>query len=326
MRGRGPPSPTIMDGEAKPAVIVDVPQPPKVVLDSSVLGGKMLAGGFAGIMTKTLLAPLDRVRILCQTGASNEGMMGTFRTVIQSDGIPGLWFGNTVNCVRVFPNKALLYMFQDTYNDVLCNYTFLGTMPVAANFFGGGFAGMTASAVTYPLDTIRARQAGKFHSDGFFHIIRTTLRDEGMPGFYRGMKASMIGAMPYEGLKFGFFAFFKPLRPDAIQSNTVWTLTCGALAGALSSTIMYPNDTIRRILQVQGSAAMKGQLGTTTSPKQAYSGAAQAYRDTYQRFGLKRFYRGLGANLIRIVPNTSFQFALYEYGKSLIPMPETNPT
>jgi hypothetical protein len=195
-----------------------------------------------------------------------------------------------------------------------------------------------------------------------------------MPGFYRGMKASMIGAMPYEGLKFGFFAFFKPLRPDAIQSNTVWTLTCGALAGALSSTIMYPNDTIRRILQVQGSAAMKGQLGTTTSPKQAYSGAAQAYRDTYQRFGLKRFYRGLGAfwpprprpclleppsshaaihravikcarshtlpcpllsllrgsptgaNLIRIVPNTSFQFALYEYGKSLIPMPETNPT
>jgi hypothetical protein len=36
---------------------------------------------FAGIMTKTLLAPLDRVRILCQTGASNEGIGGMIPSV-----------------------------------------------------------------------------------------------------------------------------------------------------------------------------------------------------------------------------------------------------
>lgn len=117
---------------------------------------------------------------------------------------------------------------------------------------------------------------------------------QGVKGFYRGLKASMLGAIPYEGFKFGFFAFFKPYRPAAIENNTVWNMVCGALAGALGSTIMYPNDTIRRILQVQGSVAEKGYLSASNKPKQPYSGMVQCYRDTYQRFGLKRFYRGLG--------------------------------
>eukprot|EP00038_Savillea_parva_P026792 m.56257 g.56257 ORF g.56257 m.56257 type:complete len:304 (+) comp7663_c0_seq3:264-1175(+) len=281
---------------------------------TEVLGYRMLAGGIAGIIAKTALAPLDRVRILCQTGASKAGMVQTFRVVIQQDGVAGLWYGNTVNCIRVFPNKALLYMFQDSYKDALRSYMF-GNMPVAANFFGGGLAGMSANFITYPLDTIRARQAGILKSHGFFRIIRDTLREEGFVGFYRGLSASMMGAIPYEGLKFGFYAFFKPMQPDFIEARTTWTLVCGALAGALGSTIMYPNDTVRRIMQVQGPKVEQGAL---REPKKSYTGMVQCYRDTYQKYGMARFYRGLGANLLRIVPNTAIQFAIYEYGKVLI--------
>ena len=35
-------------------------------------GCRLAAGGFAGVCAKTAVAPLDRVRILCQTGASQS--------------------------------------------------------------------------------------------------------------------------------------------------------------------------------------------------------------------------------------------------------------
>mmetsp|Transcript_33712 Transcript_33712/g.88622 ORF Transcript_33712/g.88622 Transcript_33712/m.88622 type:complete len:147 (-) Transcript_33712:1240-1680(-) len=86
-------------------------------LGASMYGLRMLAGGVAGVIAKTTLAPLDRIRIMAQTGASSVGMFATINVVVKQDGVVGLWSGNTINCLRIFPNKALLYMFQDSYKD-----------------------------------------------------------------------------------------------------------------------------------------------------------------------------------------------------------------
>mmetsp|Transcript_24742 Transcript_24742/g.74340 ORF Transcript_24742/g.74340 Transcript_24742/m.74340 type:complete len:274 (-) Transcript_24742:277-1098(-) len=233
--------------------------------------------------------------------------------------VVGLWSGNTINCLRIFPNKALLYMFQDSYKDFFKANLGQGQFPILANFLGGGLAGMSANVITYPLDTIRARQAGLVKSKSVVQIVGDTLKLEGVGGFYRGLTPSMIGAIPYEGLKFGCYAFFRDLRPAAVENNTIWTLISGAGAGMICSTVMYPNDTVRRILQLQGMSDVKeGKLGPSKTPKKPYTGMVQVYRETYRKYGIKRFYSGLRVNLVRIVPNTAIQFAIYDYGKSLI--------
>lgn len=134
---------------------------------------------------------------------------------------------------------------------------------------------------------------------------------------YRGLTPTLVGAVPYEGIKFGVYAAIKASRPAFFETvpDIYWHLACGASAGAAASTIMYPNDTVRRIMQIQGSEAFVMQSARFTRP---YSGMIECYVETFRAHGYGRFYRGLGANLIRIVPNTAIQFGTYEYGKKLI--------
>ena len=106
----------------------------------------------------------------------------------------------------------------------------------------------------------------------------------------------MLGAIPYEGIKFGAFALFKGQRPE--DNSTIWNLYSGAFGGAVASTLMYPNDTIRRILQVQGTALTAGGK----VPTQQYTGMIDCYRQTFLRHGMRRFYNGLGACAPAVVP------------------------
>jgi len=56
-------------------------------LGASMYGLRMLAGGVAGVIAKTTLAPLDRIRIMAQTGASSVGMFATINVVVKQDGV-----------------------------------------------------------------------------------------------------------------------------------------------------------------------------------------------------------------------------------------------
>jgi len=81
----------------------------------------------------------------------------------------------------------------------------------------------------------------------------------------------------------------------------------GGLGGVMAGLITYPNDTIRRLLQLQGSR------GTSSE----YSGFVDCVRKTYQAEGIGRFYRGMSINIIRMAPNAAVQFGSYELLKQL---------
>ncbi len=72
----------------------------------------------------------------------------------------------------------------------------------------------------------------------------------------------------------------------------------GGLGGVVAGLITYPNDTVRRLLQLQGSR------GTDTQ----YTGYWDCVRKTYHAEVLGRFYRGTTINIIRMAPNTAVQF------------------
>jgi hypothetical protein len=78
------------------------------------------AGGAAGAVAKTVCAPLERVKILCQTGESS-GIVATVRNVQRREGVAGLWRGNFTNVVRTIPNKGVLFMCSDSIKATLAN-------------------------------------------------------------------------------------------------------------------------------------------------------------------------------------------------------------
>lgn len=70
----------------------------------------------------------------------------------------------------------------------------------------------------------------------------------------------------------------------------------------MAGIITYPNDTVRRMLQLQGSR------GTETF----YKGYFDCIKKVYGKHGISRFYHGIGINIVRMAPNTAVQFGSYE--------------
>jgi solute carrier family 25 (adenine nucleotide translocator) protein 4/5/6/31 len=127
-----------------------------------------VAGGLAGIISKTLTAPIERVKLLLQTESENtklkvkyNGIVDCFTRCIKEEGILSLWRGNGVNVIRYFPTQALNFSTKDFYGRLLkvdqkkeTQMQFLGY-----NILCGGLAGSTTTLFVHPLDFARTRLA-----------------------------------------------------------------------------------------------------------------------------------------------------------------------
>eukprot|EP00526_Cylindrotheca_closterium_P017862 CAMPEP_0113659968 /NCGR_PEP_ID=MMETSP0017_2-20120614/32645_1 /TAXON_ID=2856 /ORGANISM="Cylindrotheca closterium" /LENGTH=296 /DNA_ID=CAMNT_0000574563 /DNA_START=68 /DNA_END=958 /DNA_ORIENTATION=- /assembly_acc=CAM_ASM_000147 len=281
---------------------------------------RMICGGVAGMIAKTATNPLERIKMLSQTGEhglQSSGVVSLYRSIIENEGVMGLWAGNGANLLRVFPAKAVVFSSNDMYQGLFRKLTKTPDDQKLAPFyafFAGGFAGMTATACTYPLDFARGRISGKLAQQGvnkeYTGIIRTVIvsvRDEGFLALYKGVTPTLIGALPYEGIKFGTVAILEGSFPTEEKTSPMRKMIFGGLGGVMAGLITYPNDTIRRLLQLQGSR------GTSSE----YSGFVDCVRKTYQAEGIGRFYRGMSINIIRMAPNAAVQFGSYELLKQL---------
>lgn len=282
------------------------------------LGNLFVAGGLAGMASKTAVAPFDRIKILCQTGAS-EGFAKTGTQIIKTEGPLGLWRGNFVNCIRIFPAKGVLYMCSDVYKELLTTGMGMPTGNGWVSVMSGSMSGITASVTTYPLDLIRGRIAGLLGktNKSIIGIAVDVAKREGVFGLYSGLLPTVLGAIPYEGVKFGVYDLLKrnkdEMPPTFRDLPAIYhSLVFGACSGACASCLLFPNDTVRRIMQIQGA------LETLGSNKTAYKNMWDCYVQTFKTAGIGRFYHGISANLMRVVPNAAIQFGVYEYGKKLI--------
>ena len=79
--------------------------------ESSVLVD-FIAGGVSATISKTCIAPIERVKLLLQTQHVNPELMAKgefkgigdcFQRCIKEEGVMSLWRGNGANIVRYFP-------------------------------------------------------------------------------------------------------------------------------------------------------------------------------------------------------------------------------
>jgi hypothetical protein len=309
---------------------------------------RVVCGGLAGMIAKTATAPLERIKMLSQTGEhglgtgkGGVGFMALYRNIIKNEGVLGLWAGNGANMLRVFPAKGIVFSSNDFYKRKLFQLVAppgvdLSTkdVPGWVSFFGGGLAGMSATAVTYPLDFARGRITGKLKQKqtaatvvkegakasatpppqnvykGIINTVLITSKEEGVRALWQGITPTLLGVIPYEGIKFGtvglmeqWFPYNERKEDGSAKKPPLWRKLCfGGMGGVMAGLLTYPNDTVRRMLQLQGSR------GTS----EVYTGYFDCVRKTYAKRGIQRFYNGVFINLIRMGPNTAVQFGAYD--------------
>ena len=271
------------------------------------------------------MAPFERIRLLRQTGGSEASTWNTTKLVALNEGVAGFWRGNLVNVIRIFPARGVLFAANDLYKDVIFARFERGggaaepkSHPVWVMFSSGGLAGMTAIVTTYPLDVARTRLAGRMHTSGeprarehtsMTLLLYTMLRKEGIRSWYRGVGPTLLGALPYEGIKFTVYGFItETMLPRAQGDAVLLKLFAGAVAGTVAGIAMFPNDTVRKIMQMDGFA----DTGLRPPDSRPYSSAWDVWRRVYADHGVRRFYRGVLPYILRLVPGSAIQFGAYE--------------
>ena len=153
----------------------------------------------AGVVARTLVSPLDVVKVMTQVGTkeTNEGYRRTVVNIFRTQGIRAFWKGNLIGCLRVSPFSAVQFSAYHKIKVKLADENGRLTAPQA--MLAGGLGGMVATVVTYPTDMVKTRLIVQ-HTDpkkrryrGILHAFSLILKEEGLLAFYRGMFVSLLG-------------------------------------------------------------------------------------------------------------------------------------
>ncbi|KAK8957321.1 Mitochondrial adenine nucleotide transporter ADNT1 [Platanthera zijinensis] len=292
---------------------------------------ELIAGGVAGGIAKTAVAPLERVKILFQTRRADFrgiGLFGSFQKIVRTEGVLGLFRGNGASVARIVPYAALHFMAYEQYRRwIILGFPDISRGPVL-DLVSGSIAGGTAVLCTYPLDLVRTRLAyqvikpsttkfvGLSSSEHVYHGIQDCLkkiyRKNGIRGLYVGVGPSLYGIFPYSGLKFYFYEEMKAHVPEEHKKDIVVKLACGSVAGLLGQTITYPLDVVRRQMQVQA---------LSRSSEAASKGTFETLGVIFREQGWRQLFSGLSINYLKVVPSVAIGFTVYDVMKLWLKVP-----
>lgn len=162
---------------------------------------------------------------------------------------------------------------------------------------------------TYPLDLVRTRLACQIDYSKYrntFHALSVMYREEGLRSWFKGLKPTLQGIVPYAGVNFAVFEtlkFYVPKNENG-ELSTPNKLLCGGLAGATGQTISYPLDVIRRRTQIAGFSP-----GVEDIP---FKSTTHSMKQIVKTEGLRALFRGISINYWKVVPAVSISFTVYE--------------
>ncbi|XP_007523232.2 ADP/ATP translocase 4 [Erinaceus europaeus] len=275
--------------------------------DASSFAKDLLAGGVAAAVSKTAVAPVERVKLLLQVQASSrqirpdahyKGLLDCLARIPREQGFFSYWRGNLANVIRYFPTQALNFAFKDKYKQLFMSGVskekqfwrwFL------ANLASGGAAGATSLCVVYPLDFARTRlgvDVGKGPEErqfkGLGDCIVKIAQSDGIGGLYRGFGVSVQGIIVYRASYFGAYDTVKGLLPKPKETPFLVSFFIAQVVTTCSGILSYPFDTVRRRMMMQSGEA-----------ERQYRGTLDCFLKIYQNEGPGAFFRGAFSNVLR---------------------------
>lgn len=285
-----------------------------------------VAGGVSGTVSKTITAPIERVKLIIQTQDANPkivsgevprytGIVNCFARVRAEQGFSAFWRGNFTNCIRYFPTQALNLASKDTIKGIFPRYNpKTDFWPFfACNLASGGLAGGFSLMFVYPLDYARTRLAsdvgsGKKTFNGLWDcLVKTTRGPKGILSLYNGFGISVAGIIPYRGVQFGLNDTIKGINPWDKEVTPIGLASkwLGAqFSVIMSGFVTYPFDTVRRRLQMESELPLEKRL---------YKGAVHCSGRIIKEEGWKAMFKGAGANVLR---GTGAALVLVLYGEA----------
>ncbi|KPM44607.1 hypothetical protein AK830_g1940 [Neonectria ditissima] len=285
------------------------------------------AGGIAGAVSRTVVSPLERLKILMQIqsvgrDAYKLSVGQALAKMWREEGWRGFMRGNGTNCIRIVPYSAVQFSSYNFYKRSLFESYPGADLSPFNRLICGGLAGITSVFLTYPLDIVRTRlsiQSASFSELGdkpeklpgmWTTLARMYKTEGGMTALYRGIIPTVAGVAPYVGLNFMVYeSVRKYLTPDGEQNpNAVRKLAAGAISGAVAQTCTYPFDVLRRRFQINTMSGMGYQ----------YKSVSDAIRVIVVHEGVKGLYKGIVPNLLKVAPSMASSWLSFEMTRDFL--------
>ncbi|KAH8102804.1 mitochondrial FAD carrier protein [Phellopilus nigrolimitatus] len=274
------------------------------------------AGIGAGTVAVLCMHPLDLLKVQFQTSTTTpqagvgRAIYGALRGIYVSQGWTGLYRGVSANIAGNASSWGLYFLFYNMLKKRMSptgdpSYKFSSgtTLLYAAE------ASAATAILTNPIWVVKVRMFTT-RADAP-EAYRGLWRVQGM---YRGTTLALVGVsngaiqfMGYEQLKWlcteqkkrQFAKAGREWTVDAEKlSNTTYTaISASSKLAALAGT--YPYQVVRARIQNDRTAHL-------------YPTIPACIARTWRQEGLRGFFRGLGTNLVRVLPGTCVTFVVYE--------------
>ncbi|TBU50557.1 mitochondrial FAD carrier protein [Dichomitus squalens] len=283
------------------------------------------AGLGAGVVAVLCMHPLDLLKVKFQVatekpqGGIGRAIWSSLKGIHAQDGLRGLYRGVGSNVAGNASSWGFYFLFYHMLKQRASGGDPNYKLSPGAYLLCSAQASAVTAIMTNPIWVVKVRMFTTKPSDptayrSLWHGLSSVWRNEGVAGLYRGTTLALVGVsngaiqfMAYEEMKrWGFerkrLQFTKAGKEytaaDDKLSNTAYTLMSGASKlFALTST--YPYQVVRSRIQNNLTSHLYPTIPT-------------CIKKTWAEEGLRGFYRGLGTNLVRVLPGTCVTFVVYE--------------
>ncbi|KAI3750690.1 hypothetical protein L2E82_21432 [Cichorium intybus] len=314
----------VVEEESKKKVIIRLRGKPAAMNTTKHLW----AGAVAAMVSRTFVAPLERLKLEYMVRGEQKNLFELIKSIASSQGLKGFWKGNFVNILRTAPFKALNFCAYDSYRKQLLRLTGNEETTNFERLFAGAGAGMTASILCLPLDTIRTKLVapGGEHLGGVIGAFRHVIQTEGFFSLYKGLVPSILSMAPSSAVFYGVYDILKSAylnSPEGkrrikymkqqgaelnileqLELGPMRTLLHGAISGACAEVATYPFEVVRRQLQLQVRANKMSALATCFK--------------IVENGGVSALYAGLIPSLLQVLPSAAISYFVYEFMKLVL--------
>ncbi|KAG6333082.1 hypothetical protein ID866_6006 [Astraeus odoratus] len=283
------------------------------------------AGLGAGVVAVLCMQPLDLLKVKFQVstekpqGGAGRQIWLSLKDIKTQQGWSGLYRGVGPNIAGNASSWGLYFLFYNMLKRRASGDDSNYRMSAGSYLLCAAQASAVTAVLTNPLWVVKVRMfttrpdAPNAYR-GLWHGLSSVWRAEGMSGLWKGTTLALVGVssgavqfMAYEEMKrWGFDQkckrFAKAGRimtpEDDKLSNTAYTIMSGA-SKLFALVTTYPYQVIRSRVQNNATTHL-------------YPDALTTIMRTWKDEGVKGFYRGLGINLVRVLPGTCITFVVYE--------------
>eukprot|EP00981_Chlorochromonas_danica_P015897 scaffold14723_cov282-Ochromonas_danica.AAC.7 len=173
---------------------------------------RFACAAFAMLACSFILVPGEVLKTRLQAGAALT-MTGAIQSILQSEGVRGLYVGYKATLVRDVPYTMLELGLYENLKSIFRRFVKRETLTTKEELIAAAITGGFTAIVTTPLDLIKTRlmmqtSAGGKYS-GVFDALSCIYQEGGLLGLFVGCMARITWLLPFTIIYLGVYEFAK---------------------------------------------------------------------------------------------------------------------